>query len=625
MTGTTLRRLFLLPAVWALAVLTLVPVEIGATSVQATAAAAPPQCPAVLPLADVRAGMRGRGWTVTQGRTPKEFAVSVLGVLEDALAPGRDMILVRVSDLRRKDVIAQGGGIWAGMSGSPVYVDGKLLGAIAFGFTASPSPIGGVTPAEDMMTLLRLGAEDQAPGANAEPDVIAIPPELQSLLGADGAQAAGPTLTRLPMPLGVSGLSSQRLSRLQSDVDRAGLSFVTHAGGAQAAPTATTTLARPTAGGNFVAALSYGDVTAAAVGTTTAVCDGVALAFGHPFQLIGAAALGANDATALAIIRDATFGSVKFATVGAPFGTIDQDRLAGVRGDLGALPETIPVSTSVTAVDLDRTRTGGTRVTDDRFLPALTLFGLIGSIDSTFDEVGDGTATSEWTISGTRAGGVPFEVSRTNRWASLDDIAVEMSFDVAFPLDQLLNNPIEEVHVDGVRFSSSVSTDVRQLRVVDAVVSVNGGPFTRPEALMVPPGATLRARVALQPFRSTETVTAELELTVPQGTAGRFGSLQVVGGVGVPEGGGEPGGPGSPGGGDESCLFGEQGCAVEPPQSLDTLLEEIRKRPRNDDLALVLQLDPAPEEATQPLTHSSTRRLDQVVTGFLAFPLQVTG
>ena len=115
-----------------------------------------PDCPVVLPTSSVRPGMTGEGLTVVRGATPQAFAVEVLGVLENGISSGRDMIIIEASDLPGGQVISAGGGIWGGMSGSPVYIDGKLLGAVAWGFTAAPSPIGGVTPAADMLDLLSL-------------------------------------------------------------------------------------------------------------------------------------------------------------------------------------------------------------------------------------------------------------------------------------------------------------------------------------------------------------------------------------------------------------------------------------------------------------------------------------
>ena len=99
--------------------------------------------------AQVVADRTGVGWTVGEGRTPEQFQVEVLGVMRDAY-PGRDLIVVRTSG----DVIERHGGVWYGTSGSPVYVDDKLIGAISFGLTYGASDVVGLTPAEEMAAVM---------------------------------------------------------------------------------------------------------------------------------------------------------------------------------------------------------------------------------------------------------------------------------------------------------------------------------------------------------------------------------------------------------------------------------------------------------------------------------------
>ena len=596
-------------AVVVAALLTSPAVAGAARSRAAAPAASPGQCPPVLPVSAVRDGMVGRGLTVARGKTPEAFRAEVRGVVRNGIAPGRDLIIVEASDFPGGDVIAQGGGIWAGMSGSPVYVSGKLLGAIAYGFTAAPSPIGGVTPAEDMAELLDLPVGARNPAIRI-PARVVLPKALRARLG--GAAASGTSLERLRIPLGVSGLGAQRISQLQDETDRAGLRVVAHTAGSAGAPTRSTPMVRPTAGGNFVSALSYGDLTVAATGTTTAVGGAKALAFGHPLAFAGAVSYGANDTDALAVVRDDTFGAFKFATISRLFGTVDQDRLAGVRGRLGQVPATTPIETSITNVDLGRSRSGRTAVTAQRFLPILTLFSILASYDAVFDEIGDGTATNTWTIAGTRAGGRTFALARSNRWASQSDVAFEPALDLAVTVDRILNNPYEQVSVDRVRYSSAISTVYAALTLIDALVSVDGGPLGRPSALEVRPGSLLRVRAVLQPYRSPTTRTVELALRVPSGTSGRFGSLDIVGGAGST--GGPP---------EAACLLADGGCrAAQVRPSLDTLLDELRSRPRNDDLSLVLRLDPA-EGGGEPITRTTTERQNQVVIGFQSFPVSV--
>ena len=570
--------------------------------------AATDPCPTAVPVGEVHAGMQGEGLTVVRGSTPQPFNVEVLGVLPGALGPGRDLIIVEVSDVPGGHVIDQGGGIWAGMSGSPVYLGDQLLGAVAYGFTASPSPIGGVTPAADMYPLLSLpttGENSDAPQptpAAQEPGRIAVPGEMSARIAATGARA-GTTLERLPLPLSVSGLESARLARLQADADAVGLHIIVHPGG-RATPTDTTAeIAQPRPGGNFASVLSYGDFSAAGVGTTTAVCADQALAFGHPMQLAGASTYGANDANSLTIVRDNVFGSFKMANPTATVGVVDQDRPAGLRAQLGAAPVTTPVTSTIDAVDIGRSRTGTTQVAAQAFLPTVALFGTFGAYDSVFEEIGDGTASNAWTITGTRAGGEPFSLSRANQWASLTDVVADPSFDFAFTVDGLLHNKFEPVTIDNVSYTSSVSSTVRRLEVVDALLSVNGGPYERSDSVDVTAGALLRVRAVLQPYGGGDQSTVVLPLRVPAGTNGRVGTLTLFGG------------PNTQSSNQTACLLSPAGCtATAPANSLDDYLTGIGNALRNDDLSVTLTLNP-PQGTGAPATVTTTQPQDHVVTG----------
>ncbi|MDP9416363.1 MAG: hypothetical protein M3P48_00645 [Actinomycetota bacterium] len=599
------RTLLLLPLVGALlGGLVNAPAPAGATEAEPAPAApvtAPIDCPGVMPVADVEAGMTARGFTVTKGQTPEPFDVEILGVMPDALAPGRDIILVEVSDLPGSEVISKGGGIWAGMSGSPVYVGDKLLGAIAFGFTASPSRIGGITPAEEMVKVLDYGR--RATAAQAEPSTVTIPRALRAKVSAAGVTSSGaPSLERLPTPLGVSGLGPQRLARFHKDVKGAGLPVVAHASGRGRALTAAAEPARPVPGGNFVAAISYGDVTAAATGTTTMVCGGKALAFGHPFLYEGRVRLGANDGVALALVKDDTFGAFKLANVGAPFGVVDQDRLAAVRARLGAAPRLTPITASINAVDTRRSRTGTTEIVDKRYVPWLGFWHILSSYDAVFDEIGDGSATTDWTIRGTRANGEPFRISRTDRQASEWDVAVRSSIDVANVIWTLDENPYEKVRIDGVSFGSDVSTVFKQLEVVDTLVSVNGGRFVKTNRVTVKPRSVLTLRVVLKGVTSGIRRTRDFRVRIPAAARASSGHVLVSGGS-----------PDYDEYEDSECLIDDE-CGGRPAGSFDKLVKAIESQPRNDDLQLSMQLRSRARKAPA-VTAAKTRRLSTVVVG----------
>src|SRR4051812_17046072 len=169
--------------------------------------ASPIDCPAAQPLSGVRAGQHGTGFTVTRGTQPQPFDVEILGVMPDAVAPGRDLILVKVADKPGVPVISQGGGIWAGMSGSPVYIGNKLLGSVSYAVSFSTTTIGGVTPAEDLFKVLARPTSARAARGTqpvAPAPRVSIPTSLRRQLAARTGSAVPSTMQQVPVSMGVS-------------------------------------------------------------------------------------------------------------------------------------------------------------------------------------------------------------------------------------------------------------------------------------------------------------------------------------------------------------------------------------------------------------------------------------
>ena len=571
-----------------------------------TAAAVDP-CPTPMPVSAVRAGMTGDGLTVVRGSTPQAFGVEVLGVVPDGLSAGRDLILVEAFDVNGGHVIDQGGGIWAGMSGSPVYVGGQLLGAIAYGFTLAPSPIAGVTPAENMTSLLDPPGAVKA--AAKAPAKVALPKSLQRAIAAKTDAAPPTSLRQLPVPVAVSGLSSRRLDEFQRDANASRLSLRAHAGAGRPAPRAAEALAQPEPGGNFVAAFSYGDLTASAVGTTTAVCGNQALAFGHPWTGQGPVSYGANVGESLAVVRDNTFGSFKWANVGAPIGTVDQDRSIGIRATLGSLPPAVKVTTTIRNSGTGGKRTGTTSVVAPELLPEIATYAALVNFGTVFDEIGDGRATSHWTITGTRANGKTFTVKRSNRWASRTDISAAPAYDLGYALDSLQNTVTEPVRITGVSLDSTVNTGFRQLRITKVAAAVNKGRFGSPELLRVRAGDTIRVQVTMTAFRSTATTTALASLKVPANARGKVGAITVGGGVSLTSSGGEDDEE------DLGCLIDEEACDDGSEESLSAVIKGLQTAPQNDDVVITLALG-SEESDSLDSVQKVTRRQGQTVTGF---------
>jgi hypothetical protein len=572
-------------------------------------------CPATVPVSSVTTGMVGQGLTVVTGKTPSPFKVEVLGVMKNGIGAGRDLIMIKVSDLPNEHVIDQGAGIWAGMSGSPVYVDGKLLGAVSYGFTAAPSAIGGLTPAADMTPLLGLdGAAAKRPDQGKVNTHLKLSATARKSLAAKaGTAVPHGTLEPIVTPLGVSGLSSRRVDRLQSDLTHAGRSYKAYAAGGHSASAAGgTPTVRPQAGGNFAFSISSGDLDSFGTGTTTLVCENQALAFGHPIDLLGPVSYTANDADSLAIVQDNTFGSFKMANLGAPIGTLDQDRTEGVRADLTRTPDTATVTTVIDNADTGASHNGTTNVSDQASLAGLLPYIVFAGQDTVFDEWGDGVATSDWTITGKRAGGHSFSVTRSNSWASRGDVTIDPAVDVASAVDQLVNNQYENVTIDNVDFGSTMKTKYHQRHITSTSASVNGGKWTHARRLTLHAGDKVRLHVGMKEYRGVGTTYSLLSMTVPKKASGHSGYLSVIGGSSL-------------GGSDdfeEGCFFDEEECQdTSTGGSLDSIISSITSAPRNNAVVAELSYD---NDDDDTVTAAKTTKLNSLtVTGERDFSVRI--
>lgn len=483
----------------------------------------------MFPVAGLQPGMKATGLTVVKGRTPVSFDVEILGVLKDGIAPGLDFILVQASG----PVIDQTGGIAAGFSGSPVYIGGQLVGAIAYGFFGADQTIGGVTPAEGMVQIFDYPETGASSPALAR--TVAVTPELRRA----AAAATGENIASLPtaaeqlrVPLGVSGLSGRALDEFQRIVDEElHLPYALYRAGQAATPTSTAS-APLKPGESFAAALSFGDLTAAGIGTTTAVCGNLALAFGHPFFFQGPTMMGMNGADVLTVVPDPSqvFGPFKIAEVAELHGIVDRDHLAGIRGIEGLIPAVIPVTTSIENPDLPKSRDGQTDVVTEEFLPFLSAFHLLLNLDVTFDRIGDGTVGLDWMVTGTRASGATFELSRSNMYFSEFDASIESIFELLFQLEALANNDFEEIHFTGVDVDGFITEQELTARItkVKSASTLQPGLKVR-ELLQAKPGTLIRLRVFLKPAEGGAAVPVDMSLRVPK-TAKGSGPLTVRGG-----------------------------------------------------------------------------------------------
>ncbi|MBA3739301.1 MAG: hypothetical protein H0W97_12145, partial [Actinobacteria bacterium] len=331
-------------------------------------------------------------------------------------------------------------------------------------------------------------------------------------------------------------------------------------------------------------AVSAGDLTVAGVGTATAVCDDLVLAFGHPFFWDGRSGdnpMAMYGAEVLKVIPDPSnlFGAFKVANLTDVHGIIDQDRLTGIRGVEGVEPTSVPVTSLVVSPDVVAIREGETTVFRQEtgsfpWLPDIASFHLLLNQDVVFDRIGEGSSTVRFVLEGVGPDGEPFRLVRPNMHFSEWDISWESIFELFAFLYRIQDNPFGSVEFSGVHAESTITQERLTAEIVRVKSASSLQPVLRERSILrVARPDTIRLRVFVLPEDSTEE--EAIDLVVP--VTGRFpSSLEVRGG------------------GATSCLFcffdEEEGQGAPKPATFEALLRQLRRTHRNNDLVASLQV-----------------------------------
>lgn len=295
--------------------------------------------PAPFPVSNVTHGQKGECHTVFEGTTIEPFSFEVKGVMKNFLGPGRDIVLTRL--LGDKPNFT---GVVAGMSGSPCFIDGKLLGALAYSFAMfAKEPIAGITPIDSMLDVMRLPEEARpwrVAGGGSDSDWQAIA-EGKALASTELAGGARPIATPLTLG-GVPPVVQEHFAPWFRSVG-----FEPVAGGSSGGGSAGKGGGRFEPGGAISALLVRGDVDVAATGTVTWVDGNTVLGFGHPFFGAGAVSIPMASAEILNTMAS-SMRSFKMSSTGDTLGEITQDRLTAIGGIMGSRPKLIPVRGSIT-------------------------------------------------------------------------------------------------------------------------------------------------------------------------------------------------------------------------------------------------------------------------------------
>jgi hypothetical protein len=495
----------------------------------ATADTSCPTPPPVFPVHNLHAGMTATGTTVIHGTSQTPFDVKILGVQSDGIAPGIDFILAQITG--PQSFLDVTGGIVAGMSGSPVSIGGQLVGSTSYGFSFSDQTMIGITPAENMVQLFGFPDAPAAARTTAARVAAAHTVRLSPALRAAMAHAAGKSKTsdvpgvahQLLTPIEVSGVDQRGLGLMQRFMrNRLHMSVtLLPAAGTSRGAASSTPLA---AGDSVTAAISYGDVTAAAIGTVTATCGDMLVGFGHPFNFSGASAYGMSGARVLQVIKDPSSieGGYKFATITGLHGTIDQDRLEGIRGIDGLMPTFGHVVSDARNLDITgRSHKGSSKVTDNSFMPIIAANNLLNSEDVAFDRVGDGSLHTVWTVRGTAPGGAPFTLHRDNRYYSGGDATFEGIFEFLFELFSVQSSRFGTANISSVSTSSQLTQDQLTTSIHKVLVSSGLQPgLAVHRILKVRPGDTIHIRVQLLDHGSTTPSNVNMSMKLPANASG---------------------------------------------------------------------------------------------------------
>jgi hypothetical protein len=472
--------------------------------------------PAIFPLSQVQAGMKCVVYTIFTGDEIEKVDLVVLGVLHNALGPKQDIILVQLLGEKVEHT-----GVVAGMSGSPVYYEGKLVGALSLKLGAfTKEAIGGVTPIENMLDVEKAPehAANVTASAASAPAISAQQTNTGNLFSAERiplpenfarqtSAGGGQFLVPIETPLISTGLYPETIAQFSKQLSGWGMTMM--AGGTAAASAEDAQL-KP---GDMVGVeLIRGDLSITPGCTVTTVDHGKILACGHPIFSFGNVSMPLARAHVLTTLASA-MASTKIITTGGTIGTLTQDRVTAIGGRLGDGPPMIPVDVTLLVGDAQK-QFHFEVIESPQLTPLLvalaTYNGIVGN--AAYGEGSTLQLDGEIAIKGHTT------VELKDLFAPTD-VPVPGGFfvatDVQAIFSQIYSNPYEIPHVAGIHLRVTALPERRAATIDDAWVEANE----------VRPGETVNVKVQLRPYRGAAFV-QEFPITIPMQAA--RGPLQLV-------------------------------------------------------------------------------------------------
>jgi hypothetical protein len=548
----------------------------------------------IMPISEVKPGMKGECYTVVKGSDVVSFQAEVIDIIPRGGNP-QNLILIQVSGQAVEDT-----GIAAGMSGSPFYINGRLVGAIGYGWSFADHKKGLVTPIEEMMEIWNnpeiIPSFEPAPRVAESPEAASEDvPEIRPRTGAvSGDTTPGsviieeifPSSGDLPVsrdivPSGdktvsrdirvlpgnsaegifVTGVSRRMADRITGLVGKDSVPF---GGSSDGSGMQVRYDAKMKPGMAIGAMVLWGDVEIGSVGTLTAVSkDGRFIAYAHPFLNLGPTAAVLTDASISSVISSVN-SSFKIGRPENIIGIVTQDRPQGIGGRLGRFAPAASVAVNLSDVDSGRSYNKAFQIVQDKYLLSnLASPAIVGCIEDLWGRIGAGSAKITATYSG---GAIPGGWKRTNIFVSETDVADKMLEEFRLMTQMFAVNQFQEIRPFGIDVDVEITQEPRVLYIENVVLPK--GPFS--------PGERVSFDITLRPWRKDPFVRT-YSLTVPENVSG-IAQLLVRGG-GIAE---------------EDAEYMNQ--AWRSISSMPILLRELDAKETNDQIVMEIRGQEALEE-----------------------------
>lgn len=489
--------------------------------------------PPIMMIDNIEAGQQGYAKTVFKGTKVEEFPIEIIEIIENQNLD-MDMILIKASG----EKIEKTGGVASGMSGSPVYINDKLIGAISYKWQEADHNFALVTPIVEMLNLKKKSEEVSF---------------YNSLKAAN-------------TPIMIGGLTGRSFDRLKKNLDIKDSRFIS------TSSTSHNSVENPNleAGSALAIQLVRGDVSVASIGTVTLVDNNDVYAFGHPFMNKGKSNYLMSKAYIEAIIpsRSQPF------KIGSPMekliGVVESDRNAGVLGKINKFPNIIPLTVKVEDKNLGVTKEVRTQIiNDEKLLGELGSSIILQTIDSSLDRIGYGNSKVSIEIMGSN---LPDDkVVRENMYYSNNDIAVSTLSDYYRMMDLITRNPFKEINIFDIEVNIE-TTKTHDVALIQEAEVLNKEIY---------PGSELKLDVVFRPYRS-ESISRQVSIDIPKDINTGRATLAISGGdLGLPNQR-EPE--------DDSGNDVNQ-TVIEGYKSFEQMLTDYVEAPMNNEL--VLQIYPS--------------------------------